>query len=107
MQPFWPRRSPHFLACRQAVRPFDGPAVIGLSGGPDSLALVAAAAAEQKDVSVMVVDHGLQPGSADVAERAAAVADEQAERDAAHAAGPVAQKKERGRSENLDPEIEA
>ncbi len=41
------------------------------------------------------------------AERAAAIADEQAERDAAHAAGPVAQKKERGRSENLDPEIEA
>lgn len=76
MQPFWPRRSPHFLACRRAVRPFDGPAVIGLSGGPDSLALVAAAAAEQKDVSVVVVDHGLQPGSADVAERAAAVARE-------------------------------
>ena len=76
MQPFWPRRSPHFLACRQAVRPFDGPAVIGLSGGPDSLALVAAAAAEQKDVSVLVVDHGLQPGSADVAERAAAAARE-------------------------------
>ena len=76
MQPFWPRRSPHFLACRRAVRPFDGPAVIGLSGGPDSLALVAAAAAEQKDVSVLVVDHGLQPGSADVAERAAAVARE-------------------------------
>jgi translation initiation factor IF-3 len=44
---------------------------------------------------------------AKAAERAAAVADEQAERDAAHAAGPVAQKKERGRSENLDPEIEA
>jgi translation initiation factor IF-3 len=41
------------------------------------------------------------------AERAAHEADEQAERDAAHAAGPVAQKKERGRSENLDPEIEA
>ena len=41
------------------------------------------------------------------AERAAHVAEEQAERDAAHAAGPVAQKKERGRSENLDPEIEA
>ena len=76
MQPFWPRRSPHFLACRRAVRSFDGPAVIGLSGGPDSLALVAAAAAEQKDVSVLVVDHGLQPGSADVAERAAAVARE-------------------------------
>ncbi|PLA37938.1 tRNA lysidine(34) synthetase TilS [Corynebacterium coyleae] len=76
MQPFWPRRSPHFLACRRAVRPFDGPAVIGLSGGPDSLALVAAAAAEQKDVSVVVVDHGLQPGSAEIAERAAAVARE-------------------------------
>ena len=29
------------------------------------------------------------------------------EREAAHAAGPVAQKKERRRSENLDPEIEA
>ena len=34
-------------------------------------------------------------------------AEEDAEREAAHAAGPVAQKKERGRSENLDPEIEA
>lgn len=41
------------------------------------------------------------------AERAAVKAEEQAERDAAHAAGPVAQKKERGRSENLDPEIDA
>lgn len=41
------------------------------------------------------------------AERAAVEAAEQAERDAAHAAGPVAQKKERRRSENLDPEIEA
>ena len=74
MEPFWPRRSPHFLACRRAVRPFDGPAVIGLSGGPDSLALVAAAAAEQKDVSVVVVDHGLQPGSAEVAQHAAQAA---------------------------------
>ena len=76
MEPFWPRRSPHFLACRRAVRPFDGPAVIGLSGGPDSLALVAAAAAEEKDVSVVVVDHGLQPGSDEVAERAAKAARE-------------------------------
>ncbi len=41
------------------------------------------------------------------AERAALQAEERAERDAAHAAGPVAQKKERGRSENLDPESEA
>lgn len=69
-EPFWPRRSPHFLACRQAVRPWERPAVIGFSGGPDSLALVAAAAAEDKDVRAVVVDHGLQDGSADVAERA-------------------------------------
>lgn len=70
MEPFWPRRSPHFLACRRALRPFDGPAIIGLSGGPDSLALAAAAAAEHKDVRCVVVDHGLQDGSAEVAERA-------------------------------------
>jgi translation initiation factor IF-3 len=41
------------------------------------------------------------------AERAAAQAEERAERSAAHAVHPAAQKKERGRSENLDPEIEA
>lgn len=69
--PFWPRHSPHFLACRRAVRPFTSPAVIGLSGGPDSLALVAAAAAEGKRVRALVVDHGLQDGSAQVARRAA------------------------------------
>ncbi|MBA1838140.1 tRNA lysidine(34) synthetase TilS [Corynebacterium sp. zg912] len=74
MQPFWPRRSRHFLACRRAVRPFDAPAVIGLSGGPDSLALAAAAAAEGKDVRCVVVDHGLQPGSAQVAGQAARAA---------------------------------
>ena len=70
MDPFWPRRSPHFLACRRALRPFDAPAIIGLSGGPDSLALAAAAAAEKKDVRCVVVDHGLQDGSAEVARRA-------------------------------------
>ncbi|MBF4548097.1 tRNA lysidine(34) synthetase TilS [Corynebacterium afermentans subsp. lipophilum] len=74
MEPFWPRRSPHFLACRRALRPFDGPAIIGLSGGPDSLALAAAAAAENKDVRCVVVDHGLQDESAEVARRAADVA---------------------------------
>jgi translation initiation factor IF-3 len=42
-----------------------------------------------------------------MAERAAEAAEEAAERATARAAGPVAQKKERGRSENLDPEIEA
>lgn len=74
MEPFWPRRSPHFLACRRAVRRYAGPAVIGLSGGPDSLALAAAAAAEGVDARVVVVDHKLQPGSADVAAQAAAAA---------------------------------
>ena len=74
MEPFWPRRSPHFLACRRALRPFNGPAIIGLSGGPDSLAVAAAAAAEKKDVRCVVVDHGLQDGSDAVAERAADVA---------------------------------
>ncbi|MCD6639225.1 MAG: translation initiation factor IF-3 [Nocardioides sp.] len=38
--------------------------------------------------------------------RAEREADEQAERDAAHAAGPVAAKKERRRSENLDADID-
>ena len=42
-----------------------------------------------------------------MAERAAEAAEEAAERASARAAGPVAQKRERGRSENLDPEIEA
>ena len=41
------------------------------------------------------------------AEHAADVAAEHAERTAHNAGRPVAQKKERGRSENLDPEIEA
>lgn len=72
--PFWPRHSPHFLACRRPLRPLTTPALIGLSGGPDSLALVAAAAAEGKDARALVVDHGLQHGSAEVASRAAAQA---------------------------------
>jgi translation initiation factor IF-3 len=42
-----------------------------------------------------------------MANRAAEAAEEAAERATARAAGPVAQKKEHGRSENLDPEIEA
>jgi translation initiation factor IF-3 len=41
------------------------------------------------------------------AERAAEESEERAERTAHNAGRPVAQKKERGRSENLDPEIEA
>ncbi len=66
---------------RSAVRAFRrahpgvGDAVcVGLSGGADSLALVAAATAEFADVTALVVDHGLQPGSDEVARDAAAAA---------------------------------
>ena len=42
-----------------------------VSGGADSLALAAALAFERPGAGALVVDHGLQPGSAQVAERAA------------------------------------
>ncbi|MGO4689540.1 tRNA lysidine(34) synthetase TilS [Glaciibacter sp. 2TAF33] len=52
--------------------------LVGLSGGPDSLALAAATAFEAPRAGLragaVIVDHGLQPESADVAERAAAQA---------------------------------
>ncbi|MFT4199728.1 tRNA lysidine(34) synthetase TilS [Gordonia sp. (in: high G+C Gram-positive bacteria)] len=47
---------------------------VALSGGPDSLALTAAAVHAGCEVLALVVDHGLQPGSADVAEGAAVAA---------------------------------
>nr|WP_291086200.1 tRNA lysidine(34) synthetase TilS [Dietzia sp. UBA5065] len=47
---------------------------VALSGGADSLALTAAAAAEFAEVTALVVDHGLQPGSGEVARDAAAAA---------------------------------
>ena len=55
------------------------PAVlVALSGGADSLALAAAVAAEASPAGLragaVIVDHGLQPGSDEVAERAAAAA---------------------------------
>lgn len=50
------------------------PATCGVSGGPDSTALLAALLAEGLAVEAIVVDHGLQAGSAEVAERAAATA---------------------------------
>ena len=55
--------------------PHGGLALLGVSGGADSLALAAAAAAAgAPDVrfGAVVIDHGLQEGSAQVAERAAA-----------------------------------
>ena len=64
--------------CRRAVRaalPASGLVLVALSGGPDSLALAAATAFEAPRAGIragaVVVDHGLQPGSADVAARAA------------------------------------
>ena len=59
-----------------------GSAIVGCSGGPDSLALADAAAWAVPQIggtlTVVVVDHGLQDDSAQVAQRAA---------DACHAAG--------------------
>ncbi|TCK01140.1 tRNA(Ile)-lysidine synthase [Nocardia alba] len=65
------------LAVRRGVREWvaahggPSPVVVGLSGGADSLALVAAAVVEAGEVCAVVVDHRLQAGSAEVAERAA------------------------------------
>lgn len=76
IQPFWPRRSQHFARLRALVRPYLGERVaVGLSGGPDSLALAAALAAETGgDALALCVDHQLQEGSRAVSERAAAQA---------------------------------
>lgn len=69
------------LAARAAVVasiadvPARGAVVVACSGGPDSLALVGAAAwvTSRRDIGLhcVVVDHGLQSGSAQVAEHAA------------------------------------
>ncbi len=47
---------------------------VGLSGGPDSLALTAAMVAEGLTVTAICVDHGLQEGSRAVSEQAAETA---------------------------------
>lgn len=80
-KPFWPRVSPNFLACRRAVvewaqeaKPQESIAA-GLSGGADSLALTAALVAEGFEVQALCVDHGLQPGSAEQAGKAAGQAE--------------------------------
>ncbi|GAA3363709.1 tRNA lysidine(34) synthetase TilS [Saccharopolyspora gregorii] len=79
---------PALLAVRTAVRDLlaahpalrDAPLVVACSGGADSLALAAATAHLARGrglrVRARVVDHGLQRGSAEVAERAAAQLDE-------------------------------
>jgi len=65
---------------RRAVAEFaaahlDGSQVcVGLSGGPDSLALTAAAVRSGLEVTALIVDHGLQSGSSRVAAEASEAA---------------------------------
>lgn len=65
-------------AVRTALGGVEGPVIIGLSGGADSLALTAAVAFEAPKLGIsataVVVDHGLQSGSDVVAARAAEAA---------------------------------
>lgn len=71
------RVSPQAHELRTAVAACiqSGPLILGCSGGPDSLALVAAAHLVHQPatnpVAAVIVDHGLQSDSAAVAERAA------------------------------------
>lgn len=79
-----PRLTPAVADTRRAVReslgtlPSGSLALVALSGGPDSLALAAAAGFEGprlgRPVGAVIVDHGLQPDSVTVAERAAEAA---------------------------------
>jgi tRNA(Ile)-lysidine synthase len=79
-----PRLTPAIADVRRAVREAligvadGGLVLVGLSGGADSLALAAATAFEAPRAGIragaVIVDHQLQPGSADVASRAAAQA---------------------------------
>lgn len=73
-----PRLTPAIADIRRAVRealPPEGLVLVALSGGPDSLALAAAAAFEARGrAGAVIVDHGLQDASAAVAERAASQA---------------------------------
>lgn len=79
-----PRLTPALAAVRRAVRehldalPPGSLALVALSGGADSLALAAATAVEAprggRRAGAVIVDHGVQIGSAEVAERAAAQA---------------------------------
>lgn len=76
-----PRLTPAIADARRAVReqladlPEGALVLVALSGGPDSLALAAATAFEApragQRAGAVIVDHGLQEGSAEVAERAA------------------------------------
>jgi tRNA(Ile)-lysidine synthase len=76
-----PRLTPAVANVRRAVRavlPVDGLVMVALSGGPDSLALAAAIAFEAPRAGLragaVIVDHGLQDGSAQAAAAAASQA---------------------------------
>jgi tRNA(Ile)-lysidine synthase len=60
-------------ALRHALHdlPHDALVLVGCSGGPDSLALARAVAAERVRAAAVVIDHGLQPDSGEVAQVAA------------------------------------
>lgn len=60
------------VAVRRALGGRDGPVAAAVSGGADSLALAAALAFERPGSLALVVDHGLQDGSREVAATAAA-----------------------------------
>ncbi len=59
------------LAVRRCLLDVTGPVTAAVSGGADSLALAAALAFERPGAGAVLVDHGLQEGSAQVALRAA------------------------------------
>ena len=75
---------PAVAALRSAVRPglsaSPQPVLVACSGGADSLGLAAALAFEARDARVrvggVVVDHGLQPGSADRGRQTAGLLDD-------------------------------
>ncbi len=79
-----PSLSPAIAEVRRAVRaslsalPAGSTVIVALSGGPDSLALAAATAFEAPKLGLraasVTVDHGLQPGSDEVALTAARAA---------------------------------
>lgn len=79
MGEFRPPLSTAVADVRRAVRealPAEGLVLVALSGGPDSLALLAAVAFEAPDrFGAVIVDHGLQPDSDAVAERVRQQAD--------------------------------
>ena len=63
--------SPLLVVRKAVAAAIDGPAVVACSGGADSLALAAGSAMQRWPMQAVVIDHGLQAGSADIAQVAA------------------------------------